>query len=212
MSQRLIDAVIELDEDRALSEIKKAAAEGVDPLTIIEECRQGLQVVGERFDQGDYFLSELVVGAEIFREAMEILGPAMAAKKGERPKSAGTVVLGTVKGDIHDLGKSIVGAMLQANGFVVHDLGVDVPPQAFVDKVKETGAGVLAMSALLTLSFDAMKETIASLREAGLREQVRIMVGGGPVDENVKRYVGADAYGRNAVQAIDIAKSFVGGA
>ena len=212
VSETLKNAIVELEEEQALSMVRRSLEQGVDPLIVVEECRRGLEVIGERFSKGEYFLSELVVGGEIFKEAMEILGPAVAAGKEGEQQPVGTVVLGTVKGDIHDLGKNIVGTMLQANGFKVHDLGVDVPAQSFVDKVRESGARVVALSALLTISFDTMKETVAALSQAGLREQVRIMVGGGPVDDSVRAYVGADAYGRTAIEAVDLAKSYVGAA
>lgn len=210
MSQRLIDAIIALDEDRSLNEVRKCLQDGDDPVLLIEDCRRGLYVVGERFDQGDYFLSELVVGAEIFKQTAEVLAPLLAADRRESRKPIGQVVLGTVKGDIHDLGKSIVAVLLEAGGFEVHDLGVDVGPEAFVEKVRQTNAEIVAMSALLTVAFEAMKETISALDRAGLRERVHIMVGGGPVDETVQAYIGADAYGRNAVTAVEIARGFVG--
>ena len=193
MSETLKDAIVELEEEQALSMVKRSLEEGIDPLTIVEECRRGLEVIGERFSKGEYFLSELVVGGEIFKEAMQILGPAVAAGKAGEQRPVGIVVLGTVKGDIHDL-------------------GVDVPPQQFVEKVQETGARVVALSALLTISFDSMKETVTALSQAGLREQVQVMVGGGPVDDSVRAYVGADAYGRTAVEAVHLAKSYVGAA
>lgn len=209
MSETLMDAIVELEEEQALALVRRSLQEGIEPLTIVEECRRGLEVIGERFGKGEYFLSELVVGGEIFKEAMQILGPSVAAG-GQNEQPVGTVVLGTVKGDIHDLGKNIVGTMLQVNGFRVHDLGVDVAPHLFVQKVKETGARVVALSALLTISFDSMKETVAALSEAGLREQVQVMVGGGPVDDSVRSYMGADAYGKTAVEAVDLAKSYLG--
>ena len=209
-SNVLINAIIELDEQVALSQIRSEAEKGTDPLIILEECRQGLQVVGERFDQEEYFLSELILGAEIFKQATQILAPALEAKKESSGGALGKVVVGTVKGDIHDLGKNLVTAMLSASGFEVHDLGVDVPKERFVEAIREFQPKVLGMSALLTIAFDAMRDTIKAIEDAGLRGGLGIMVGGGPVNENVKKYVGADAVGRNASHAVEIAKRMVG--
>ncbi|MCL5959478.1 MAG: cobalamin-dependent protein [Chloroflexi bacterium] len=209
MSDSLIDAIINLEEKAALSKIRAASEGGIDPLAIIEECRQGLQVVGERFDREEYFLSELIVGAEIFRQAVEILGPALEARK-VAGGALGRVVIGTVKGDIHDLGKNVVVAMLSASGFQVHDLGVDVPKDRFVEAVRQVRPQVLGISALLTLSFNEMRDTIQALKDAGLRDGLGIMVGGGPVNEAVKDYVGADVVGRNAAHAVEIAKQLAG--
>ncbi len=209
MSRSLLDLIVELEENAALEKVKEAVAEGKDPLAIVEECRQGLQVVGERYDQGEYFLSELIVGAEIFKQAVASLSPAILGGRADASR-LGKVVVGTVRGDIHDLGKNVVIALLSASGFEVHDLGVDVPVERFVEKVREVQPSVVAMSALLTLSFDAMKETIQALADAGLRKELGIMIGGGPVDENVREYVGADEYGRNAAQAVVIAKRLAG--
>lgn len=209
MPQLLKDVIVDLDENAALEKVKEAVAQGRDPLSIVEECRQGLQVVGERFDKGEYFLSELIVGAEVFRQAMQILEPMLLAGRG-REKPLGKVVIGTVKGDIHDLGKNVVIAMLRASGFEVHDLGVDVPKEKFLEAVREIQPNVLGLSALLTLTFDAMKETVEALAEAGLRKKLGIMIGGGPVDDNVREYVGADAYGRNAAHAVEIARRLAG--
>lgn len=209
MAQSLVELIVELEENAALEEVKEAMAQGRDPLAVVEECRQALQVVGDRFDQGEYFLSELIVGAEIFKQAMQILAPSIAASKGGS-KPLGKVVFGTVQGDIHDLGKNVVAVMLSASGFEVHDLGVDVPKERFVEKVREVQPQVLGLSGLLTLSFNSMKETVQALQAAGLRQELGVMIGGGPVDENVRKYVGADAWGRNAAQAIVIAKKLAG--
>jgi len=209
MTQSLAEAIAELDENASLHKVKEAMTQGRDPVSIVEECRQGIQVVGSRFDKGEYFLSELILGAEIFKEAMQILDPALAASKGHS-RLVGKVVIGTVKGDIHDLGKNVVIAMLSASGFQVSDLGVDVPPEKFVEEVRKLRPDVVGLSALLTLSFDAMKETVQALQAAGLRKEIGIMVGGGPVNETVREYVGADAWGQNAAQAVDVAKRLVG--
>ena len=159
--------------------------------------------VGARFERQDYFVSDLIMSGEIFKQVGALLEPHLGSGGGSR---LGKIVIGTVKGDIHDIGKDIVVNMLKAAGFEVIDLGVDVPPSRFVDALKESGATVLGLSGLLTLAFDSMKETIREVAAAGMRDKVRIMVGGGPVDGNVCKAVGADEWGRNAQQAVRLAK------
>ena len=206
MAGKLHQAIVALQMGAAVDEAKAALAAGRDALSVLEEGRQALAEVGERFDRGEYFLSELTVAAEAFRRVSKVTEPALAAAP---PRSPGTVVIGTVKGDIHDLGKNIVAIMLQASGFTVHDLGVDVPPATFVAKAREVEADIVAMSALLTLAFDSMRETVAAVREAELARRPKIMVGGGPVDEMVCRFAGADAVGRNAAHAVTLAKELL---
>ena len=163
-------------------------------------------VVGERYEAGEYFVSDLMMAAEIFKGASAILQPAMV---GVTTETMGDVVIGTVKGDIHDIGKDLVVDMLRASGFDVHDMGIDVAPSACVDKLTETGAKVLALSGFLAIAFDTMKETVDAIEEAGLRPDVKIMVGGGPVDETVCRYTGADAWGNSAQAAISQASQWM---
>lgn len=207
MAGKLYEAIVELEMRAAVEEAKAALAAGRDALAVLEEGRQALTEVGERFDRGEYFLSELTVAAEAFRLVSKVAEPALAAGA-QRP--LGTVVIGTVKGDIHDLGKNIVAIMLQASGFTVHDLGVDVAPATFAAKAREVEADIVALSALLTLGFESMRETVAAIREAGPARPPRIMIGGGPVDEMVRRHVRADAVGRNAAQAVTLAKELLG--
>ena len=206
MAGKLYEAIVELEMRAAVDEATAALAAGRDALAVLEEGRQALTEVGERFDRGEYFLSELTVAAEAFRQVSTVVEPALA--EGAQ-HSLGTVVIGTVKGDIHDLGKNIVAIMLQASGFTVHDLGVDVAPAAFATKAREVEADIVALSGLLTLAFDSMRETVAAIREAGQARPPRIMIGGGPVDEMVRRHVGADAVGRNAAQAVTLAKELL---
>jgi 5-methyltetrahydrofolate--homocysteine methyltransferase len=194
-----------LEEDGVLSLVQKRLEQGEDPMALVEECRAGMALVGERYEKGEYFLADLVMSSEIFKNAMSFIEPRL--KDGLGTKSLGTVVIGTAQGDIHDIGKNIVTAMLRSSGFQVHDLGVDVPPQAFVDKVRETGAPLVGISVLLTTSFGAMKQTIEELRAAG---STRILVGGGPVNETVVTHVGADAWGKDAMEAVSLCKKFVG--
>lgn len=208
MGENLSLLLAELKEDEALSEIRRALEEGSDPLSLVEGLREGMSEVGRRFESKEYFLSELIMSAEIFKEAIALIEPHLKAGAGP---AKGVVVIGTVKGDIHDIGKNIVATLLRCEGYEVHDLGVDVAPAAFVDKLAETGSGLLAMSGLLTLAFDSMKETVEALAGADLRDKVKVIIGGGPVNEKVVEYSGADAFGTDAAQAVKLANKYLGG-
>jgi methanogenic corrinoid protein MtbC1 len=204
--ETLMQKLADLDEEGTLALAKAELEAGTDPLQLFEACRQGMVLVGERYEDGEYYVSDLMMAAEIFKQVAAILEPQMVGTVAE---TKGAVVIGTVQGDIHDIGKDLVVGMLRAGGFEVHDLGVDVAPAAFVDKVQETGAKVLALSGLLTIAFDAMKETVAAVAGAGLRPGVKIMVGGGPVDETVCKYTGADAWGQSAQAAVSLATQWM---
>ena len=204
--EALRKALADLDEDQALSLVKDALADGVAPLELLKACQDGMGDVGKRFEEQEYFVSDLMMSGEIFTAISEILTPLL--KVGGNA-AIGTVVMGTVKGDIHNIGKDIVVNMLKAANFDVIDLGVDVPPQKFLDSLKQSGASVLALSGLLTLAFDSMKETIDLVAAAGLRDKVKIMIGGGPVDANVCRIVGADNWSNDAQKAVRFAQEWV---
>ncbi|WP_321449024.1 corrinoid protein [uncultured Cohaesibacter sp.] len=203
---QLKDAIVELDEDEAVELVKQCLDEGVSPSDLLAVCQAAMERVGELFEEEEYFVSDLMMSGEVFTAIAEILTPLLAASGGT---TKGTVIMGTVKGDVHNIGKDIVVNMLKASNFSVVDLGVDVPPQAFIDSVKETGARIVGMSGLLTLAFDSMKETIDLMAENGMRDDVKIMIGGGPVDENVRRIVGADAYSPDAQKAVRQAQEWV---
>lgn len=203
----LIKALVDLDEDNVQHLLDEALAAGQNPLELLENLRKGMEIVGKRFEDKEYFLTDLIMAAEIFKTASSQIEPKLI-QGGKAEKSVGSVVFGTVHGDIHDIGKDIVVAMLRGSGFTVYDLGVDVPPQAFVDKVKETGATAVGMTGLVTISYDGMKETIDALTAAGLRKGVKVMIGGGMVNEKVREYVGADAWGKDVVQAVALAHQF----
>ncbi len=209
MSDDLMEAMADLREKEALEIVENRLSAGDDPVNILNDARQAMGIVGKRFEAREYFIPDLVYSGEILKEVSEIIKPRLA--KGAEAERLGGVVLGTVAGDIHDIGKDIVAFMLDISGFEVHDLGVDVPAQEFVEKVKETGAGIVGLSGFLTLAFDSMKETVEAIKVAGLRDQLKIMVGGGLIDEEIRRYTGADAYGRDAVAAVSLAKKWVGG-
>lgn len=208
MSEELIQAITEMREEDALKITNQMLESGTQPLEVLEACRKALDVVGQRFEEGAYFLPELMLAGEMMNQITEIIKPKLA----EMPdrERYGKVLIGTVEGDIHDIGKNIVSFMLDVNGFEVRDLGVDVPPQKFVDAIQDFQPQVVALSGFLTLSFDAMKNTVAAIQSAGLRDKVKIMIGGGQINEEVKEYAGADGYGRDAVAGISFAKKWVG--
>ena len=203
----LVSAIADLEMAKAPEIVQRKLDAGEAPLDILAECRQGMDIVGERYKSGKYFLSELIVSGEMFKQAMKLIEPRM--ETGADGENAPAIVLGTVKGDIHNLGKDIVAVLLKGAGFVVHDLGIDVPPQAFVDKLKETGAAILGMSGLLTPSFDSMKATVDAVTEAGLRENIKVVIGGGVITEQVRRHCGADAFTTDGLEGVEICKRFV---
>jgi 5-methyltetrahydrofolate--homocysteine methyltransferase len=208
MSGDLSKAIADLVEGEALRIARAKLARGETPHVILEEGRKGMEIVGNRFSQGNYFLPELIFSAEIFKEIAEIVKPAL--EKEVKTERLGRCIIGTVAGDIHDIGKDIVVFMLDISGFEVYDLGVDVPSRNFVDKIKETGATVVGLSGFLTLAFDSMKETVEAIKEAGLRDRVKIMIGGGQIDDAIRKYTGADAYGRDAMAGVSLAKIWLG--
>ena len=203
----LAQAVGDLEEDKAAVLVQDKLAKGEAALNVLEELQAGMNIVGERFESGEYFLSELIYAADIFKKAA---APLQEELKSSAPKAYGTLVLGTVKNDIHDFGKDIVATVMSSNGIKVVDLGVNVEHQAFVEAVKDSGATLVGMSCLLTTVFDDMKEAVATIKAAGLRDQVTILIGGGPVDEATRNYVGADYYCKTAQDGVVAAKKVLG--
>jgi 5-methyltetrahydrofolate--homocysteine methyltransferase len=211
MSQKLIDAITEMRETDALRIADEMLEGGTPPLKVLGACREAMTIIGQRFEEGRCFVPELIMAGEILSQISERAKPYLEEEEGaETGETLGTAVIGTVEGDIHDIGKDLVIFMLDVNGFDVVDLGVDVPPVAFVDAVQEHGADIVGLSGFLTLAYEPMKDTVAALREAGL-DGVRVMIGGGQVDEQVRNYTGADAYGRDAQAAVRLAKQWMGG-
>jgi 5-methyltetrahydrofolate--homocysteine methyltransferase len=208
MSEKLITAIANMEEKDALALAKQLIAEKADPTSILDDCRSAMEIVGQRFESGTYFLPELMLAGEMLTEITEMVKPEMS--KGQKIQRHGRVLIGTVKGDIHDIGKNIVTFMLDASGFEVKDLGVDVPADQFVAAIREFQPQVVALSGFLTLAFDSMKETIGAIQAAGLRDGIKIMVGGGPVSEEVRNYTGADGYGKDAMAGVSLAKQWVG--
>ena len=210
MSSGLKEAVIELREDDALRITEEELKGGTDPLEIVAACREAMDVIGQRFADGEAFIPELIMAGEIMTGITAKVKPYLKAEaSGEK---LGTVVMCTVQGDIHDIGKDIVVTMLDIAGFEVVDLGVDVPVAKVVETVRDSKAQVLGLSGLLTVAFDSMKATVAAVDEAGLHGQVKIMLGGAPVTDAVVEYAGADAWGKDAVAAVELARTWVGGA
>jgi methanogenic corrinoid protein MtbC1 len=209
MAGELSVAIVELERDKALAMVKDRAKRDSDPIQILDECRRGMTIVGERFQAGDYFLAELMLSAEIFKGAVAILEPYLSQARPAKP--LGTVVLATLKGDIHDLGKNIFSTLLNSQGFDVHDIGVDVNPVLVVDRVREVTPDFVGFSALITSAFESMKQASELLREAGLRDRFKLMVGGGVTTPRVKDYIGADFQTTDATAGVDYCLSIMGG-
>jgi corrinoid protein of di/trimethylamine methyltransferase len=203
------NSLIEGDTDRTVTATQEALAAGVEPLAIIDRSLvPAMRVVGERFSCGEYFLPDLILSAQSMKQAMQLLEPELRARR-QAVQSQGTVVIGTVQGDIHEIGKSLVATMLSANGFEVHDLGVDVPVEKFIGTVSATGAHILGLSALLTTTMGVQKKVIEALAAAGLRARVKVMVGGAPVSHRWAQGIGADGYAEDAVDAVELARRLV---
>ena len=207
----LLQAMIELDEDKAYKLVDQLLKDEISTNEIIEILREGVEVVGEKFNKKEYFLTELVMAGEIFSQSALLLEPYIKedAKEGAKVE---TIVIGTVEGDVHDIGKNIFVTLLKSAGYNVIDLGVDIPSQQFVEKVKETSAQVVAYSGLLTVALESMHATTEALKAAGLREKVKILIGGLPVDELWMKEAGADAFTDNAFEGVKIVKKWLGGA
>jgi len=207
MDDELVGALADLREQEALALVQARLDAGDDPLRIFDDARRAMEIVGERFSASEYFIPELVYAGEILKEISAIVKPRLA--KDADVSRIGKVIIGTVAGDIHDIGKDIVVFMLDVNGFEVLDLGVDVPAERFVETIKETSSPVVGLSGFLTLAFQSMKDTVEAIEQAGLRNDVRIMIGGGPIDEQVRSFTGADAFGRDAMAAVELAKGWI---
>ena len=208
MSKALVDAMVGMKENEAISIAKDLIEKGEDPLNILAACREAMDTVGKRFEKGEFFLPELMMSGEMLRQISELLKPLL---KGDvQTERSGKVIIGTVQGDIHDIGKDIVVLMLDVNGFEVMDLGIDVPPDKFVDAIKDFQPAVVGLSGFLTLAFDSMKETVEAIQAAGLRDNIKIMIGGGQIDDEIKTYTIADAYGKDAMEAVKLTKDWIG--
>jgi len=206
---KFTDEIIELNEVKVIELLKEKLSKNEEIMAIMDEVKIAMKEIGRKFEQKEYFLPDLIMSGEILRQIFEVIGPRIKESETSDEKKA-KVLLGTVAGDIHDIGKDVVKFMLESSGYDVLDLGVDVPSDVFVEKMKEYKPDVVALSGFLTLAFDSMKETIQKMKEAGLRDSVKIMIGGGTVDENIVSYVGADAFGESAVSAVNLTKGWTG--
>jgi len=209
VAEDLITTLADLKEKEALEIAQERLSAGDDPLSILDDARRAMEIVGKRFENREYFIPDLIYSGEILKEISDMVKPQLG-NEGE-VKRLGKVIMGTVAGDIHDIGKDIVTFMLDVNGFEVYDLGVDVPAQKFVEKIKESEARIVGLSGFLTLAFDSIKETIEAIKAAGLRDKTKIMIGGGQVNEEIRKYTGADAYGPDAMAAVRLAKEWIRG-
>lgn len=203
----LAQAISDLNENLAMEIVKNSLNGGAKPLDVVEECRSGMISVGERYSRGEYFLGDLVLSAEIFQEIMQILTPALDIKETRRP--VGKIVFGTVEGDIHDIGKNIAISLLRCHGFDVHDLGVNVTPDRFVHCLKETGAGILCLSTLLSSCFESMQRTVNLVRLFDGKGSIRVLIGG-LVNEKVQEYTGADGWVTDARRGVVICQEWYG--
>jgi 5-methyltetrahydrofolate--homocysteine methyltransferase len=209
MTESLIHALVEMQEAEALQKAKQLLDEGTDPMNILEACSKAMKTVGKRFEQGEYFLPHLIMAGVMLKQISETIKPLIKEEKTEAGR--GRVLMGTVSGDIHDIGKNMVIFLLEVNGFEVRDIGIDQPLENFLKAIREFQPQVVGMSGLLTLAFDSMKETVRAIEDAGLREKVRIMIGGAQVTEQVKDYTGADAYGPDALAGVRLVEQWIGG-
>jgi len=210
MSTGLTDAILAMDEPEALAIVQDRLDEGAPPQEILDDARAAMTVLGEKFSCEEVFVPELIMGGEIMKGIAALVRPHITVEA--ETEKRGTVVVGTVHGDIHDIGKDVVVMMLEVSGYEVHDLGIDVPVESFVAAIREKSPQVVGLSGLLTLAFDSMKDTVDGIAAAGLRDQVKIMIGGSPVDEQVCTYTAADGWGRDAAAALRLAASWTGGA
>ena len=208
MSKELVNAIADMKEGEALRLVGEMVEGGSEPIAILGAARKAMDIVGQRYDKGIYFLPELMLAGEMLNQITDVVKPELA--KSPEIGRRGKVLIGTVEGDIHDIGKNIVTFLLDVNGFEVLDLGVDVSPQKFVEAIGDFQPQVVGLSGFLTLAFDAMKETIEAVKSAGPQDGVKIMVGGGQINEQICQYTGADAWGQDAMAAVSLAKNWIG--
>jgi len=208
MMDKLTKAMADIEDEQVINLVETQLSEGREPFLILGNLKEGMDIVGKRFSDNEYFLVELVMSADVFQRAMEKLEPALLGSSKKEEKS-GKIVIGTVAGDVHYIGKNLVVAFLKSNGFDVYDLGEDVSIEKFIEKLKETNAEILALSGLITITHEVMKQTIEALTQAGIREKVKVIIGGGDIDQSIVEYTGADAFGKDAMSSVDIARKFI---
>lgn len=207
MSDNLFNAMVHMRENESLETTKELLKAGTDVFTILDTCTKAMENIGKRFEEGKYFLPELMLAGEILKQISELVKPHIKEERVTEKK--GRVLVGTVEGDIHDIGKDMVVFLLDVNGYEVLDIGIDAPPDEFVKGIREFEPQVVGMSGLLTLAYDSMKNTVDAIREAGLRDQVKIMLGGGQISEDIMEFSGADAIGRDAIAGVNLTKKWI---
>ena len=198
----------DLKEEETLALVHELIQGETNPMDILDDARSAMEVVGKRFETGEYFIPDLIMAGEILKGISDIVKPLLEA--GQTGVKKGKVLIGTVAGDIHDIGKDIVTFMLDVSGYDVLDLGIDVPVSVFVEKTREFKPQVVGLSGFLTLAFESMKKTVEGLEQAGLRDSLKIMIGGGQMDEEIRKYAKADAYGKDAIAAVNLCKQWIG--
>ncbi len=209
MNQQLINLMADLREEETITLVKELLASGTPPMDILDDASAAMALVGKRFERCEYFIPDLMMAGEILKGMSDIVKP-LLEKEGPAKKK-GKVLIGTVAGDIHDIGTDIVEFMLDVSGYEVKNIGIDVPVPTFLEKVKEFEPQVVGLSGFLTLAFDSMKKTVEAFEEAGIRGNFKIMIGGGQIDEDIRKYVKADAYGKDAVAAVMLCDGWIGG-
>jgi len=208
LGKDLVEALADFNEDSVMEAVKTRLDSDEDPMGIVNDLQKGMELVGDRYNKGTYFLSELIMAADLFTRAMALIEPSL---EGTVQEKVGKMVIGTPKGDIHDIGKNIFSNVAKGAGFEVHDLGVDVPVERFLEAVEEVKPDILAFSSLITTAFEPMKEVVDSLVEKGLRDNMKVIVGGGVTTDTVRKYVGADAQTIDAVEGLEMCKRFAAG-
>lgn len=208
--KKLLNLLADMEEEDALALAKEMLDSGTNPLQVLELCREAMDIVGKRFEEGEYFLPELLLAGEMLTE-IGVMAKVLLEQSPDKPaQKLGRVLIGTVHGDLHDIGKNIVTFMMDINGYEVKDIGIDVPVATFIEEIKAFKPQVVALSGFLTLAFDSMKETIEAIKAEGLRDQIMIQIGGGQIDETIRAYTGADGYGLNAVDAVKFCQQHIG--
>jgi 5-methyltetrahydrofolate--homocysteine methyltransferase len=210
MKEQLVTLIADMEEEAAIKLAQEMVDSGADPNIVLDAGREAMTIVGQRYEEKEYFLPELIIAGDMLKAIGDIVKPKLAEQRAGQP-AAGKVVIGTVAGDIHDLGKDVVSFMLDVNHFEVVDLGVDVPAETFVQKVAEVKPDVVGMSGFLTMAYEQMKKTVDALSEAGLRDGVKIMIGGAIMDDSAAKFIGADAYGADASHAVRLCQDWTGG-
>jgi 5-methyltetrahydrofolate--homocysteine methyltransferase len=210
MKEKLVNAIADMHEEEALQLAQEMLDAGENPQLVLDACREAMATVGDLYDQKEYFLPELIIAGDMLKAIGDLVKPKLR-EQAVASQPLGKVIIGTVAGDIHDLGKDMVTFMLDVNNFEVVDLGVDVPAKKFVEAIREVKPDVVGLSGFLTLAFNQMRVTVEAIKEAGLRDDVKIMIGGAIMDDNAAQFIGADAYGADATAAVKLAKAWTGG-